>query len=75
MSALKCVVLSPDLFEVILIVFISEVSHIQIAWYMLTAFVGAGFLKKLSMNAKFVDSGGQEKVTFSQVLSFSVSIL
>ena len=42
---------------------------------MLTIFVGGGFLKKPSINEKFVDSEGQEKVTFSQVSSFSVSIL
>ena len=41
---------------------------------MLTIFVGGGFLKRPSINAIFVDSEGQEKVTFSQVSSFSVSI-
>ena len=44
-------------------------------WYMHTTFVGGGFLKGLSINAKFVDAGEQEKVAFSQVSSFSVSIL
>ena len=34
---------------------------------MLTIFVGGGFLKRPSKNAKFGDSEGQEKVTFSQV--------
>ena len=53
----------------------SELLNIQIVWYMLTIFVGGGFLKRLSINAKFVDSGGQEKVTFSQVATFSVSFL
>ena len=42
---------------------------------MLTIFVGGGFLKRPSMNAKFRDSEGQGKVTFSQVPSVSVSIL
>ena len=42
---------------------------------MLTIFVGGGFLESPSKNAKFGDSEGQEKVTFSQVPSVSVSIL
>ena len=53
----------------------SEVSIIQIVWYMLTILVGGGFLKRLLMNAKFVDSGGQGMLAFSQLSSFSVSIL
>ena len=52
-----------------------ELLIVQIVWYMLRIFVGGGFLKKPSINAKFVDSEQQEKVTFSQVSSFSVSIL
>ena len=48
---------------------------IQTVWYMLTIFVGGGLLKRPSISAKFVDPEGQEKTTFSQVSSFSVSIL
>ena len=53
----------------------NEVSIIQIVWYMLTILVGGGFLKRLLMNAKIVDSGGQEMLAFPQLSCFSVSIL
>ena len=46
---------------------------VRLVWYILTILVGGGFLKRLSMNAILLDSGGQEKVTFYQVSSFSVS--
>ena len=48
---------------------------IQIVWYMLKIFVGGGLLKRLSIKAKVVESEGQEKVTFSQVLSFFVDFV
>ena len=42
---------------------------------MLIILVGGGFLKRLPMNAKIVDSGEQEKITSSQVSNFSASIV
>ena len=75
MLALECALLSPGRCRVISIGFIREMAIVQIVWYMLTIFVGGGFLKILSLNVKFVDSGGQEKVALSQVSRFSVSIL
>ena len=43
--------------------------------YMFRILVERTFLKKVSFTVKLVDSWGQEKITFPQVLSFSVSIL
>ena len=74
-SALECVLLSPGRFRVISIGFIQNMLIVQIVWYMLKNFVGGGSMKTLSINAKFIDSGGQEKVAFSQVSSFFLSIL
>ena len=42
---------------------------------MLTILIEREFLKRFSIDAKFVDSGAPEKVTFPQVSSFSVSVL
>ena len=77
MSALECVLLSQGRFKVISMAFTqieSDVWVVQMVGYMLTVLVEGGFLTRLSMNVKFVDSGGQEKV-ISQVSSFFVSIL
>ena len=67
MSALKCVLLLPGQCNVISKGFIRNMAVFRIVWYMLTIFVGGGFLKRPSINAKFVVSEGQKNVSFSQV--------
>ena len=78
MSALKCFLLWWVRFRVSFIGFnqiISEVWIVQMVQYMLTILVGGGFLKRLSMNVKFVQSGGQEKVTFSKFRVFCINFV
>ena len=60
-SALKCVLFSPGRFRVIStgqIQIINEVWFSQMLCYMLTIMVWGWFLKRFSMNAKFVDYRG-----------------